>query len=174
MFFRQLYAELRIQQAPDVTYHDGTYYLYYAVSTFGTQVSAIGLATSTTMNPGTWTDHGSTGIASTSGKPYNAIDPNLIIVGSTPYLNFGSFWHDIYQVKLTSALSAPTASSYNIEYDAAGTHPCEGSYMFEYDGYYYLLWSHGICCNYNVYVLPLCLPSMFVLIGKQCSACPWS
>jgi hypothetical protein len=68
------------------------YYLYYAVSTFGSQDSAIGLATSSTLEPGSWTDHGATGVASSSSKPYNAIDPNLIPVGSNYYLNLGSFW----------------------------------------------------------------------------------
>jgi arabinan endo-1,5-alpha-L-arabinosidase len=75
------------------------------------------------------------------------------MVGSTPYLNFGYFWDDIFQVKMSTSLTSTAgASAYNIEYDAAGDHPCEGSYMFYYDGYYYLLWSHGICCNYETYV----------------------
>jgi arabinan endo-1,5-alpha-L-arabinosidase len=126
------------------------YYLYYAVSSFGSQVSAIGLATSSTLEVGSWTDLGATGVASTSAKPYNAIDPNLILVGSTYYLNFGSFWHDIYQVEMDSPpTSKGSNSAYNIEYNSVGTSPCEGSYMFYYDGYYYLLWSHGICCGYN-------------------------
>jgi arabinan endo-1,5-alpha-L-arabinosidase len=124
--------------------------MYYAVSSFGSQVSAIGLATSSTLAVGSWTDLGSTGVASTSAKPYNAIDPNLILVGSTYYLNFGSFWHDIYQVEMDSTpTSKGSNSAYNIEYNSVGTSPCEGSYMFYYDGYYYLLWSHGICCGYN-------------------------
>jgi arabinan endo-1,5-alpha-L-arabinosidase len=124
--------------------------MYYAVSSFGSQDSAIGLATSSTMEVGSWTDLGATGVASTSAKPYNAIDPNLILVGSTYYLNFGSFWHDIYQVEMDSTpTSKGSNSAYNIEYNSVGTSPCEGSYMFYYDGYYYLLWSHGICCGYN-------------------------
>ena len=124
--------------------------MYYAVSSFGSQVSAIGLATSSTLEVGSWTDLGATGVASTSAKPYNAIDPNLILVGSTYYLNFGSFWHDIYQVEMDSTpTSKGSNSAYNIEYNSVGTSPCEGSYMFYYDGYYYLLWSHGICCGYN-------------------------
>jgi arabinan endo-1,5-alpha-L-arabinosidase len=77
----------------------------------------------------------------------------LIIVGSSPYLNFGSFWGDIFQVKMSSSLTSTAGgSSYNIEYNAAGDHPGEGSYMFYYSGYYYLLWSHGICCGYEKYV----------------------
>jgi arabinan endo-1,5-alpha-L-arabinosidase len=136
--------------APDVTLVDGVYHLYYAVSTFGSQTSSIGLATSSTLEPGSWTDKGATGVSSTSAKAYNAIDPNLILVGSTYYLNFGSFWHDIYQVALNSAATKTAGTAaYNIEYDSAGTHPCEGSYMFYYSGYYYLLWSHGICCGYD-------------------------
>jgi arabinan endo-1,5-alpha-L-arabinosidase len=124
--------------------------MYYAVSSFGSQDSAIGLATSSTMEVGSWTDLGATGVASTSAKPYNAIDPNLILVGSTYYLNFGSFWHDIYQVEMDSTpTSKGSNSAYNIEYNSVGTSPCEGSYMFYCDGYYYLLWSHGICCGYN-------------------------
>jgi arabinan endo-1,5-alpha-L-arabinosidase len=47
--------------APDCFEFDGTYYLYYAVSTGGSQNSDIGVATSTSMKPGTWTDHGSIG-----------------------------------------------------------------------------------------------------------------
>jgi len=154
--------------APDVHLVGSEYFLYYAVSTFGSQVSAIGLATSSTMDPETWTDKGSIGVTSKKGQAYNAsmstklrllmvmeaesylVDPNLIAVGSDYYLNFGSFWGDIYQVKLNSAATkASSSASYNIEYDSAGTRPCEGSYMYFYDDYYYLLWSHGICCGYD-------------------------
>ncbi len=38
--------------APDISYHNSKYWLYYSVSTFGSQNSAIGLATSTTATPG--------------------------------------------------------------------------------------------------------------------------
>jgi len=37
--------------APDISYYNGRYYLYYAVSAFGKNTSAIGLATNTTLNP---------------------------------------------------------------------------------------------------------------------------
>ncbi|RDW84950.1 arabinan endo-1,5-alpha-L-arabinosidase-4 [Coleophoma cylindrospora] len=135
--------------APDVHYVSGTYYLFYAVSSFGSQVSDIGVATSTTMDVGSWTDHGATGVASTTGKAYNAIDPNLIVVGSSYYLNFGSFWGDIYQVPVSSALGKPSSTSYQLAYNSTGTHAEEGSYMFYYSGYYYLLISSGICCGYD-------------------------
>ncbi|KAH8687433.1 arabinan endo-1,5-alpha-L-arabinosidase A [Tricladium varicosporioides] len=135
--------------APDVQKVGSLYHMYYAVSTFGSQTSTIGLATSSTMDVGSWTDLGSVGITSTSAKPYNAIDPNLIAVGSSYYMNFGSFWHDIYQAPLNSAAKKVASSAYNLEYNSAGTHPSEGSFMFYYSGYYYLLWSYGICCGYD-------------------------
>ncbi|CAL3972919.1 unnamed protein product, partial [Diplocarpon coronariae] len=40
-------------------------------------------------------------------------------------------------------------ASYQLQYEASGTHPCEGSYMFSYSGYYYLTWSRGVCCGYD-------------------------
>jgi len=58
--------------APDVHLVGDEYFLYYAVSIFGSQVSAIGLATSSTMAPGTWIDKGGVGIASKKGQAYNA------------------------------------------------------------------------------------------------------
>lgn len=123
--------------------------MYYAVSTYGTQSSAIGVASSSTMELGTWTDHGSVGVASTSAKPYNAIDPNFMDVDGVFYLNFGSFWDDIYQVELTSPTNKGSYSADNIAYNASGTHAEEGSFMFYYDDYYYLLFSAGICCGYD-------------------------
>ncbi|KAF2090215.1 glycoside hydrolase family 43 protein [Saccharata proteae CBS 121410] len=135
--------------APDVHLVGSTYYLYYAVSSFGSQDSAIGVATSTTLDVDTWTDHGATGISSTSAKPYNAIDPNLFIDGSTYYLNFGSFWDDLYQVKLASPpLKGGGSSSYQIAYDPTTTAE-EGSYLFKYGDYYYLFYSKGQCCSYD-------------------------
>ncbi|PWY82165.1 endo-alpha-1,5-arabinanase precursor [Aspergillus heteromorphus CBS 117.55] len=138
--------------APDVHYIDDTYYVFYAVSTFGSQDSAIGLATSTTMELDSWTDHGSIGVESESGKLYNSIDPNLIKVGSDYYMNFGSFYDDIYQVPMNSAATKKSSgdSAYNIAYNATTDHSEEGSYMYEYDDYYYLFFSSGACCDYNV------------------------
>ena len=48
--------------APDVIQLNGVYYLYYAVSSWGSYVSAVGLVTSPTLNPQSadyhWTDRG--------------------------------------------------------------------------------------------------------------------
>lgn len=134
--------------APDVAKVGDYYYLYYSVSTFGVQNSAIGVARSTTMDVGTWTDLGATGIASSAGSAYNAIDANLISTGGSYYITFGSFWADIYQVKMANP---PTktggSSSYQVAYNNTGAHAIEGANIYERSGYFYLFFSSGTCCG---------------------------
>src|SRR6185295_8009522 len=97
--------------APDISYHNGQYYLYYAVSAFGKNTSCIGLATNKTLHPSSkdfkWTDHGKV-IQSVPGRDmWNAIDPNLITdADKTSWLVFGSFWNGMKMVKLDSTLSS--------------------------------------------------------------------
>ncbi|KAI1503466.1 glycosyl hydrolase [Biscogniauxia marginata] len=136
--------------APDVVQIGSTYYLYYSVSSFGVQDSAIGVATSTSLDVNTWTDLGSTGIRSSSSKPYNAIDANLINAGGTYLLTFGSFWGDIYQVPMASTPTkvASGGSSTQISYDPVTTAE-EGAFIFKNGNYYYLFYSKGQCCGYD-------------------------
>jgi arabinan endo-1,5-alpha-L-arabinosidase len=140
-------------QAPDVIKAGNMYHSYYSVSQFDSQNSAIGLATSSTMDPGSWTDQGSVGVSSNPTKSYNAIDTNMILANGNHYLNFGSFWGGIYQVQLNSAATQSSGSAYNIEYNSTGSRPSEGAFMFYNTGYYYLLWPSGICCGYDQYVI---------------------
>lgn len=157
--------------------------MYYAVSTFGSQASAIGYATSTTMEYGSWTDHGSTGISSSSGKAYNAIDPALIEVNGAYYMNMGSFYGDIYQVPMNSAGTAAASAAYNIAYNSSGTHAVEGSFMYYRSPYYYLFFSSGACCGYDTdkpaagaeYTVHVCRSesatgSFVDATGKSCTA----
>ncbi|KAF2188800.1 glycoside hydrolase family 43 protein [Zopfia rhizophila CBS 207.26] len=137
--------------APDVQKVGDTYYLFYSVSTFGSQDSAIGVATSTSLDVNTWTDLGATGISSTTGKAYNAIDGNLIIDGSNYYMQFGSFWNDLYQVQMANPPKnvASGASSKQIAYVPSGSHAQEAAFLFKYGSYYYLFFSLGQCCGYD-------------------------
>ena len=68
--------------APDISYVNGRYRLYYSVSTFGSNRSAIGLATSPTLDPDApdyhWRDEGMV-VMSDKSDDFNAIDPNFII-----------------------------------------------------------------------------------------------
>ncbi|HEY1023460.1 MAG TPA: family 43 glycosylhydrolase, partial [Flavisolibacter sp.] len=83
--------------APDITYRNGQYYLYYSVSAFGKNTSAIGVATNKTLDVSSadykWIDHGRV-IQSYPGKTnWNAIDPNIITdEKGRAYMAFGSFW----------------------------------------------------------------------------------
>ncbi|KAG1693286.1 hypothetical protein DVH05_023750 [Phytophthora capsici] len=133
--------------APDVHLVGDEYYLYYSVSTFGSQNSAIGLTRSSTLDINTWTDLGSTGVSSTSGESYNTIDPNLIDVDGTYYLNFGSSWQDIYQVEMPKPAKS-TGSPSQIAF-TSDDEVMEGSYMFKYGDFYYLFLSKGKCCGYD-------------------------
>jgi arabinan endo-1,5-alpha-L-arabinosidase len=68
--------------APDISFSNGQYSLFYSISTFGKNRSAIGLATNKTLDPKSpdfeWVDHGPV-VTSVPGRDmWNAIDPNLI------------------------------------------------------------------------------------------------
>ena len=135
---------------PDISLIGDTYFLYYSVSVFGSQLSAIGVATSTTMDVGTWTDHGSTGVTSNSSVTYNAIDGNLMqLPGGGNQLNFGSFYGDIQAIAMSSPLEID-GSVTPIAFDPSPSHAEEGAFMFYRWGYYYLLYSAGTCCSYDI------------------------
>lgn len=129
---------------------DGTYILYYSVSSLGSQDSAIGYATSTTMEAGTWVDHGSTGVESSSESDWNAIDPTMILVDGTYYLSFGSYWDNIFVVTFDSDAETVSniTSAEQVIYQPAGTHQVEASFPYYYDGYYYEFWSEGQANRY--------------------------
>ena len=141
--------------APDISYFDGTYHLYYAVSSFGSNVSAIGLATNPTLDrtdPAyAWTDHGAV-LQSGSSSDFNAIDPNVAIDGAgQAWLSYGSFWTGIYQQQLdtsTGQLLAGGARTHlaerlsSVQYD-----PVEGADVVQHNGYWYLFTSWDFCCT---------------------------
>lgn len=158
-----LTASLDSFWAPDVIYFNGQYHLYYAISTFGSQKSAIGLATSPTLDPTdpsyAWTDQGPV-ITSTGGSLYNCIDPCPVFDATNGlWLSFGSFWNGIYLVRLdpTTGLlnTAPTLT--HLAINLASGDPIEASYLYYHGGYYYLFVNWAQCCaginsTYNIHV----------------------
>jgi arabinan endo-1,5-alpha-L-arabinosidase len=149
--------------APDISEHNGTFYLYYSVSAFGKNTSCIGLATNETLNPADpkfkWVDHGKV-IQSIPGRDlWNAIDPNLVVDDDNhPWLVFGSFWSGMKLVKLNDnrkEISEPqewyTVSkrprAFNVGDVDPGPGAVEAPFIFKKDGYYYLFVSFDFCCR---------------------------
>ncbi|GIZ45682.1 hypothetical protein CKM354_000883900 [Cercospora kikuchii] len=137
--------------APEVTRVGDEYYVYYSVSSFGTQISRIGLATSKDMSCGSWTDLGSTGVESQTGDAYNAIDASLLNDDGVWRMTFGSFWSNIYQVEMGSPPVAKVDGSEpkQLAFEPEGEHPEEGPALVKYGEYYYLFFSWGKCCGYD-------------------------
>lgn len=150
--------------APDIAFHDGTYYLYYSVSSFGKNTSAIGVATNTTLHPNDpdfqWVDHGKV-VQSVPGRDeWNAIDPNLAFDDNgQPWLTFGSFWAGIKLVKMDHDLKRIAQPEHwytiagrpegnpEIEGQENGQNAIEAPFIFRKDGFYYLFVSFDYCCK---------------------------
>jgi arabinan endo-1,5-alpha-L-arabinosidase len=136
--------------APDVIHLGDRYLLYYAVSSFGKITSAIGLATTPTLDPKDpafhWTDQGIV-VQSREGGNFNAIDPSVLSDNNgSLWLSFGSFWSGIKLVQLdpnTGKRLAPTAPISSLAYNKS----IEASYLYKHDGYYYLFVNWGSCCQ---------------------------
>ncbi|WP_438420364.1 glycoside hydrolase family 43 protein [Bacillus siamensis] len=135
------------QWAPDVQFYNGKYWLYYAVSSFGKNTSAIGLASSASLSSGNWKDEGLV-IRSTSANNYNAIDPELTIdKDGNPWLAFGSFWSGIKLTKLDKNTMKPTGSLYSIASRPNNGGALEAPAITYQNGYYYLMVSFDKCCS---------------------------
>ncbi|MFE6735087.1 arabinan endo-1,5-alpha-L-arabinosidase [Microbacterium sp. NPDC057650] len=139
--------------APELYEHDGTWYLYYAASTFGSNHSAIGLATNTTLDPDDpsyeWVDRGKA-IASDTTDDFNAIDPAIVEdADGTPWMAFGSFWGGLKLVQLQwpSGLRADAASPIALADRGLVENAIEAPYIAHRDGWFYLLASRGFCCR---------------------------
>jgi len=134
--------------APDVSKHRGVYYLYYAVSSFGSNHSAIGLATSRTARPGSWNDRGLV-LATQTTDDANAIDPGLLVdARGRWWLSYGSFWSGIKMVRLNPSTGKPAANA-TVHSLAQGPAPdaVEGAYVVHHGRWYYLFASYGFCCR---------------------------
>jgi len=149
--------------APDISHHNGVYFLYYSISAFGKNTSAIGVATNTTLNPDHpafhWVDHGPILRSIPQRDLWNAIDPNLALdEHGTPWLAFGSFWGGLKLVRLSDDrlhLAEPqqwytlAKRERSILVDDAEAMPAalEAPFIFRQNGWYYLFLSWDACCR---------------------------
>ncbi|MBN1575081.1 MAG: arabinan endo-1,5-alpha-L-arabinosidase [Chitinispirillaceae bacterium] len=150
--------------APDIYFRNDKYWLYYAVSTFGKRVSAIGLATIPTLDRTSpeykWTDEGMV-INSTNGNNYNCIDANLFVdIDGRVWLDFGSWNSGIKMVELnaqTGKLLSTKPTVFSIAARKSTGTGIEAPFIIKRGDYYYQFVSWDVCCKgvestYNIRV----------------------
>ncbi|SFG01731.1 Ricin-type beta-trefoil lectin domain-like [Actinoplanes philippinensis] len=135
--------------APDITWFDGEYHLYYAASSFGTNDSVIGLATTKSLDRPQWVDRGLV-LRTTKGvDDVNAIDPDVSFDrAGNAYLAYGSFWDGLRMRRLdtsTGLLSTTDTTEHRIA--SRGGMAIEGPSITYHDGWYYLFVSFDFCCR---------------------------
>ena len=153
--------------APDISYFNGEYHLYYAFSVFGRNTSGIALLTNKTLNPTSpefrWKDKGLV-LQSRMEYDYNAIDPNLVIdEKGQPWLAFGSFWTGIKMRQIdanTGLLSSTNPQLYSLASRKLPENPpvnppglpgdwqaIEAPFIVHHGDYFYLFVSFDLCCR---------------------------
>jgi arabinan endo-1,5-alpha-L-arabinosidase len=149
--------------APDISFFNGKYHLYYSLSSFGVNHSAIGLATNTTLDPASpdykWNDEGLAIRSRPDADDFNAIDPNLVIEDqSNVWLTWGSFWGGIMMRRIDPQTGKPSAEDTTLYKLASrprtGEHqtpPVEGAieapFIVRRDGKWYMFVSWDFCCR---------------------------
>ncbi|HEX8329797.1 MAG TPA: family 43 glycosylhydrolase [Hymenobacter sp.] len=144
--------------APECIYRNGKYYLYYSCSTFGSNVSAIGLATNVTLDPANpnynWVDQGEV-VSSTSSSAINAIDPAIVTdAAGGLWMSYGSFFKGLGLIKLDGVTGKRSGTGFNwlagnvaadgVTRNNSGS---EAPYIVRNGSYYYLFINKGACCK---------------------------
>ena len=153
--------------APDISYFDGEYHLYYAYSLFGKNTSGIALATNKTLDPASpdykWVDQGLV-LRSGAGDDFNAIDPNLVLdAAGHAWLAFGSFWSGIKMRRIDRATGKLLAEDSRLYALASRERPAgapagtpelpanweaiEAPFIIHHGDFYYLFVSWDLCCR---------------------------
>jgi arabinan endo-1,5-alpha-L-arabinosidase len=166
-WIRQVSPVTRALWAPDISYFNGQYHLYYAYSAFGVNTSGIALATNETLDPQSpkyhWQDHGLV-LKSTREDDYNAIDPNIVLdKNGNPWLSFGSFWSGIKMRRIDATTGKPSAADTKLYSLATRAKPAdagppkpglppnweaiEAPFIIRHGGHYYLFVSFDLCCR---------------------------
>jgi arabinan endo-1,5-alpha-L-arabinosidase len=141
--------------APDLSYHNGKYYLYYSVSTFGSQRSVIGLAVNRSIDPASaeyqWQDLGKVIESNADDHNFNAIDPALLVTEDGRWLLFwGSHWSGLKVVEVDPATGKPKPGAQIIAVAArpdTTSHAIEAPFVIFHQGNYYLFVSWDACCD---------------------------
>jgi arabinan endo-1,5-alpha-L-arabinosidase len=153
--------------APDISYFNGRYHVYYAFSAFGKNTSGIALTTNKTLDPTSpdfhWVNEGQV-LKSVPSDDFNAIDPNIVFdSGGRPWLSFGSFWSGIKMRRIdaqTGKLSADDKKLYALASRERPENPpsappglpadwqaIEAPFIVHHGDFYYLFVSFDLCCR---------------------------
>jgi arabinan endo-1,5-alpha-L-arabinosidase len=144
--------------APDISYFNGEYHLYYNGSLLNTNRTVIGLAINKTLDPADpryrWVDRGML-LESNVGDDFNALDPNILVdVDGRVWLTYGSYWSGIQQREIdpaTGMLLAGNPERYNLATrPGVPNNPIEGASLVRHGSYYYLFVSVDYCCEATV------------------------
>ncbi|MBI5386187.1 MAG: arabinan endo-1,5-alpha-L-arabinosidase [Verrucomicrobia bacterium] len=136
--------------APDVIRVQGRYFLYYSVSSWGKNNSAIALASNATLDPADpafrWKDEGIV-IRSQPSDVFNAIDPCVMLdADGRLWMAFGSFWSGIKLVELDPATGRrlmPESPLVSLAHHEA----IEAPFLHRHSGQYFLFVNWGLCCR---------------------------
>jgi arabinan endo-1,5-alpha-L-arabinosidase len=149
--------------APDIVRVGGQFYLYYAVSSWGSFNSAIALATNPVLDPKDpayqWTDRGIV-VSSNGNEDLNAIDPGVIHAPDrTLWICYGSYHGSIRITQLDprTGLALKPKTPGALDQAIATARESEASDIIFHDGFFYLFVNHGSCCKgkdsqYNIRV----------------------
>ena len=101
--------------APDVSFFNGEYHVYYNGSTLHSQETVIGLVTNTTHDSADpayqWVDRGPI-LESRTGDDFNALDPSILVDSDDSVcLTYGSYWTGIKQRQIDRATGTLLASN---------------------------------------------------------------
>ena len=153
--------------APDESYFDGKYHVYYAFSVFGKNTSGIALVTNKTLNPSSpdfkWEDEGLV-FRSREEDDFNAIDPNIVADSEDHlWMSFGSFWSGIKMRRInpqTGKIADEDSKLYSIAKRARPENPAlrppnlpddwqaiEAPFIVHHGDYFYLFVSFDLCCR---------------------------
>lgn len=136
--------------APDIIRRGDRFLLYYSVSSWGKNVSAIGLASNTTLDPKNhsyqWKDEGII-VRSNDKDPYNAIDPQLFAdPDGSLWMTFGSFWGGIQLIELDPKTGLRHPERGNVR-QLAWNKTIEAPALLKHGKFYYLFVNWGLCCR---------------------------
>lgn len=150
-WMKNIYSAIENIWAPQIAYRNGRYWVYYCGSSFGSNNSVIGVASSPTLNTSAsnyaWTDHGEV-FRSTTSNNYNAIDPEMLVDNTGKvWMSFGSFWDGLRMIQLDPATGKRLSSNSTVYTIASrGGGAIEGPSTIYHNGYYYLFSSWDKCC----------------------------